>query len=133
MQYKYTLLKDFLTYPAGTIFIVRGVEENKYYDTWLLQDDGCIIKLNYKLFPINSFLDNPEWVKKELDEDNLIDLKCPKCGATKGDFFNTKYYNSHYNDDDYGIQFAIGIECICGYKRILYGTHYGILKLKKEL
>ena len=132
MQYKCTQLKDSLTSPIGTVFIICGIEEEKFYDVWQLQADGSLIKLNYRC-PIGGHLDNPEWFKKEIYKDSLIDLKCPKCGNTEGEFFSTKYCNHNYEDDDYGVQFAVGIECICGHKRILYGTHYGINKLKKEL
>lgn len=29
-------------------------------------------------------IDNPEWIKKEIDHSNSMDLKCPVCGETRG-------------------------------------------------
>ena len=95
MQYKCTQLKDSLTSPIGTVFIIRGVEEEKFYNVWQLQADGSLIKLNYRC-PIGGHLDDPEWFKKEIYKDSLIDLKCPKCGNTEGEFFSTKYCNHNY-------------------------------------
>jgi len=63
MQYKCTQLKDSLTSPIGTVFIICGIEEEKFYDVWQLQADGSLIKLNYRC-PIGGHLDNPEWFKK---------------------------------------------------------------------
>ena len=130
MRYKITKLYDSPEAPKGTVYHVLresnflGKQQYEYY-----QEGETYIRYT----PIGGNFDNPKWYKKEIEYDCLTDLKCPKCSDTRGDFFSKSYYISDYDSDRYGTQFAVGFECVCGHKRILYGTNYGIESLKREM
>ena len=58
-------------------------------------------------------------------------MKCPKCGDTRGAFFSKEWYVRDKDRDDYGVQFSVGFECICGHRRVLYGTRRGNERLRE--
>lgn len=128
MRYRLILLKDLPEYPAGTIFKLYELRERRGHSTkpGLVYDVGILRGDEYVTRTFEQdFIDNPTWFRKEIDPDLLCDLKCPKCGRTQGNFFSGGYYERDMDCDDYGLQYSVGFECLCGFKRILYGTHYG--------
>lgn len=130
MRYKVTKLYDSPDAPKGTVY-------------YILRESSFLGKRRYEYIKegtteicyqaVGGVFDDPQWFKKEIDYENLSNLKCPKCNETRGTFFSTSYYCRDIDADEYGTQFAIGFECVCGHKRVLYGTRYGTQKLEKEL
>lgn len=137
MQYRYTLLKDLPEYPKGTVFTVYGTVDyygctkGPFYEVGI-QDEIYPDLMNLLYFEVGGFFDDPTWFRKELDANALTDMTCPKCGSTNGFLFHESYHQSDEDRDDYGTQFAVGIECTCGHKRVLYGTKHGIKYLKSK-
>lgn len=138
MIYALTLLKDLPEYPAGTIFklygmrMPDGLRKKPFYEVGV-PNKYWPGHMDVKYYSVGSFIDDPKWFKKEIDTDYLVDLKCPKCGKTEGNFFSTSYYGRHFDSNDYGVQFSVGFECVCGHKRVLYGTKYGNRKIREKI
>lgn len=130
MRYKVTKLYDSPEAPKGTIYYI--LRETLFLGKWRYEyvKEGTS-EICY--CAVGGTFDDPKWFKKEIDYENIPDLRCPKCGGTQGSFFSTSYYRRDPDADDYGTQFAIGFECVCGHERVLYGTEYGKRKLEKEL
>ena len=133
MVYKYTLLKDTPTEKAGKVYKLYGVADyfnEPMYEIGIVEN-GYI---NLKTIPVKNglWLDNPELYKKEVDPYYLVDLRCPKCGDTQGNFLSIEYYQNDIDRDDYGCNYSVGFECLCGHKRILYGTDYGNIGTNTE-
>lgn len=142
MRYNLILKKDLPNFPAGTVFKNYGIKpkmqpswDGKFEKKWYNEigypdEDG-----EYDVFEreVGDFFDDEKWFDKKLDYDYLFDLKCPRCGETKGAFFSTKYYCRDMDRYDYGVQYGVGFECLCGHKRVLYGTEYGIKSLKEKI
>lgn len=95
MRYILTLLKDLPDYPAGTKFIY--IADKRHYD--YKSDDftsmECVDLLDnylqndrkyiYRRFVIpEKIINNPDWIKKEIAYFELLDIKCPICGETRG-------------------------------------------------
>lgn len=89
MNYKLTLLKDLPDYPAGTQFrYSRSYRHSTDCEDLygpiefmgLLTDKHMY---NRMLIPEN-IIDDPEWIRKDVDHTKSIDLKCPVCGETRG-------------------------------------------------
>ena len=93
MFYKLTLLKDLPKYPAGTQFSYRfgqwhyerndihEVDVNTFGKMGLYGSD----KMS-SLFPIpEEIIDDPEWIRKEVDYSKIVDLACPVCGESRVD------------------------------------------------
>lgn len=143
MRYNLTLKKDLPDFPAGTVFklykIVTKEERDGSFGNFVTRRYNQIGTPNchggYDIIerPVGDFVDDPSWFEKTVDNKFLSDLKCPKCGETKGNFFSTKCYCSDMDSYKYGVQYSVGFECLCGHKRILYGTEYGNEKLQKEM
>ena len=100
MRYNCTLLKDLPGYPAGTTF--RMLEEN---GKWHVLESG--------LFIPSTALNSPEWVKKEIDETCLTELKCKSCGSTKM-LLEGRYAGYDYDDDVYMYKIKFVGVCTCG-------------------
>lgn len=89
MNYKLTLLKDLPNYPAGTQFYYRLTHAYSFFRDELIGMESYMGLTNNKylnagtLIP-EEIIDNPEWVKKEIDYSTSLDLKCPICGETRG-------------------------------------------------
>lgn len=137
MMYKLTLLKDLPNYPAGTVFKSNlkprtNIHNARVYEV-IVPYRGNTNDLIIESWSVGGIIDDPDCFKKEIDSDELVDLRCPKCGGTQGDFFSTDYYRNDMGYDDYGVQFSVGFECLCGHKRVLYGTHFGNKKLREIL
>lgn len=79
MRYNCTLLKDIPEYPAGTTFTAEKIFL-VYEWRYLCKFPGDAYK---KQVFSNSIIDNPVWVRKEVDEACLTELKCSGCGSTK--------------------------------------------------
>ena len=108
MIYKCTLLKELPDYPIGTVFKAKqghdfGVD---YYECY-----------NYNA--LRNLVDNPTWVKKEIDFDSCKDLKCPECGGTRGIITGIAYKTGD-KYDGYRCTADVYFECICGHKRQLW-------------
>ena len=140
MRQKLTLLKDLPDYPAGTVFYIKDIrrsyacEDGPFYEVSVpdeIPNSGRRILKYYRVG--NSIIDDPTWFRREIDHEHLVNLRCPLCGETHGEFFSTSYYRRNMDSDDYGVQYGIGFECLCGHKRILYGTRYGNKKLREEM
>lgn len=140
MRQKLTLLKDLPEYPAGTVLYITGVkrsyacEDGPFYEVSVPDDRPNSRYRILKYFRVgDSIIDDPAWFKRETDVENAVDLRCPLCGETRGEFFSTSYYCRDMDSDDYGVQAATGFECVNGHKRVLCGSRYGIEKLRKEM
>ena len=133
MMYRLTLLKDLPNYPSGTIFKSElkprtTLRNTRVYEV-IVPYHGNTNNYIMENWTVGGIIDDPNWFKKEIDQDELVNLRCPKCGGTQGAFFSTDYYRHDSGYDDYGLQFSVGFECLCGHKRILYGTHFGNKRL----
>ena len=142
MRYNLILLKDTPEWPAGTVFKQNGTvmhgwafweTEGPYYDIAVPDGRGRYVCKNPSKYPYGCFLDDPSWVRREIDENYITDLKCPVCGSTQGMMFETSWYVRNMDSDDYGVQYSVGIECVCGHKRVLYGTRHGNKKLREKI
>ncbi len=126
MRYKITTLYDSPEVPIGTVYRVKEIYKN-----------GEIAYLEYssEAFPyltrgpVDKF-DNPKFYKKEIDDEWISDMVCPKCGSTKGLLFSEDYHVHDIDSNNYGCNYSVGIECICGHKRVIYGTNFGRKILK---
>ena len=136
MRYKFTLLKDLPGIEKGTVFKCLGVEYRTIYRQFKFERvPYYVISVNghFEHQEVGGIFDNSVWYKKEIDEDALTDLACPKCASVLGVPFAIDWYNRDLDSDSYGVQYAIGFECVCGHKRILYGTKYGVRRLQEQL
>lgn len=134
MRYKFTLLKDLPGHEKGTVFKCLGVED------WGVDAYGpevpCYVMLvdgHREYEKVGGALDNTAWVKKEIDEDTLTSAACPKCGSARGVPFGIEWYNPDRESNECGVQYAVGMECVCGHKFILYGTEGSIRRMKNRL
>ncbi len=140
MRYIFTQLKDLPRSPAGTVVKCIGIERRLDYNLLTYRPYYIISRVDERGINCieyaevgNSVYDNSEWYKREIDYESLADLRCPKCGGTKGTFFAKCSHEADIDSDRYGVQFSVGFECICGHKRIMYGTHYGNMDLQKDI
>lgn len=116
MKYKFTQLKDLPDSPAGTVIRCRGTRtilNTPCYE--LIKKDssgqGCI-----KDVPIGkTVFDNPEWYRKEIDYDRLIDLKCSECGETRGVVHIKTWYNHDRDSNSFGSNASVVFEYACGH------------------
>ena len=138
MRQKLTLLKDLPDYPAGTVFYIVNVlksyacKDGPFYEVSV--PSGQFDRRDLQYFRVgNSIIDDPAWFKRETDIENAVDLRCPLCGETRGEFFSTRFYCSDMDSYRYGVQYSVGFECVNGHRRILYGTEYGNKKLREEM
>lgn len=134
MRYKFTLLKDLPNHEKGTVFRCFGVEKHSTraygpaVPCYVIDDNGhCAYQ------EVGGILDNTAWFKKEIDEDALTSTACPKCGSARGVPFGIEWYNPDRESNECGVQYAVGMECVCGHKFILYGTEGGIRRMKNRL
>lgn len=132
MRYKFTLLKDLPGYEAGTEFKCRGIEKDwvggnsvKRVPCYVFEVDGIA-----ESYAVGGLLDDLKWFKREIDLEALTDLVCPVCSSTRGVFFGIDWYDRNLDSDSYGVQYGVGFECICGHRRILHGTKYGLQRLE---
>lgn len=142
MKYNLILLKDTPDWSAGTVFKQNGTvahgwsiceaKGGPFYDIAVPEGKGYVCEDPAK-YPYGCFLDDPSWVRREIDENRIHNLKCPACGSTQGMLFATSWYVCDMDRDDYGVQYSVGIECVCGHKRVLYGTRHGIKKLQERI
>lgn len=128
MRYKITTLFDSPDMPIGT-----EIRAKEIYKSGKVAYLECYSDLRGYCWnaPVDKY-DDPKWYKKELNEDWISDISCPKCGSTKGFLFSDSYYNSDLDDDSHGCNYSVGIECICGYKMIIYGTKCGNKYLRNK-
>ena len=84
MKYRCTLLKDLPEYPAGTTFTAEKVlfdtHSKSTQFTYLCTFQG---ETHGNFVFSDTLLNNPIWVRKEIDESCLTELKCDACGGTK--------------------------------------------------
>lgn len=121
MRYILTLLKDLPDYPAGTQFkysygydrgtINRGHLMDPQPYMGLINDDNLY---NVMLIP-KKIIDNPEWVKKEIDYSKSMDLRCPVCGETRGNIIVCgrtcgSKSDGYYNDANVYFEYDCGHE-----------------------
>ena len=135
MRYKFTLLQDLPNIKKGTVFKCRGIEDYSKGPYGFKKVPCYAVNINghTEHHEVGGDFDNPTWYKKEIDEAELMELTCPKCSAVRGVPFDITWYNRDLESDEYGVQYAVGFECVCGHKRILYGTPYGIRRLQEQL
>lgn len=119
MYYKYTLLKDLPEAKAGTSWTFDEPPEElkkEYRDK--LDDETINLRAgDHPSFPLSTkTLKNPEWFKKELDEELLTEIKCPVCGETRGRIYATKEYKYVWADDVREDVFTVWFEFACGHK-----------------
>lgn len=138
MRQKLTLLKNLPDYPSGTVFYIKGIrrtyagQDGPFYEVSAPDDSPGYRRLLY--YPVgHSIIDDSAWFAREIDYDSLAELRCPLCGETRGEFFSTSYYCNNMDRDNYGVQYGVGFECLCGHKRVLYGTKFGIIRLYEEM
>ncbi len=117
MRYKLTLLKDLPDYPAGTVFKYRNGLINclgSFKKEEFMGVAGSDSLTGGLCFP-RKILDDPTWIKKEIDYDSLKDLKCPICGETRGEMsvHSFRYGNSY---DGYGYASDVFFEYACGHE-----------------
>ena len=138
MRQRLTLLKDLPDYPAGTVFYIEGVKgshackDGPFYEVSVPSGQPGRRDLQY-LRVGGSIIDDPSWFKREADVENAVDLRCPLCGETRGEFFSTKFFCSDMDSYRYGVQYSVGFECVNGHRRVLYGTEFGNKKLREEI
>lgn len=112
MTYVCTLLKELPDYPVGTQFIImEGDKENSHGYYCKFPGDRYMLWENYKI--PKSAIDNPEWVKKTVDESCLTELKCSNCGSTKL-LLQTYHAPSSYDDGVRYYKMGIRGVCPCG-------------------
>lgn len=136
MYYILTLLKDLPKYPKGTkfdlservrlcgynsdvikrkdyfmrIYIPNGVDNKQIRALERENEDYEYIER--LLIPLE-VINNPEWVKKEVNRARYTDIKCPKCGTTKCLIHVIPYevgnrYDGYYNTADVTLEFECG-------------------------
>lgn len=110
MRYICTLLKDLPEVPTGTVFRVLG-------------ENGKITIIDRVSVP-TSIINNSEWVKKDLDETCLTELKCKSCGNTKM-LLEARKANYDYDDGVYFYKMKLVGVCPCGCENefITFTTH----------
>jgi len=114
MQYKFTLLKDLSNYPAGTVFrYFKGKSQllGSFKELELMGID----RLASPLCIPQEVIDNPSWIKKEIDFDSLVDLKCPVCGETRGEV-SVHLYRRGNPDEGYSNCADVYFEYACGHE-----------------
>lgn len=119
MDYNCTLLKELPDYPVGTTFKVR-VKDNKTIILNSFKD-----QLNKRaVYIAESVINNPDWVKKELDETCLTELKCKSCGSAKM-LLEARHAPYKYDDGVYFYRMKVIGICTCGYENefIEFTTH----------
>lgn len=135
MKYRFVLLKDLPGFKAGSkfpLYRVRKCLNETYYDIGL-PDKGYVEKKS-----IVDILDDPEWFRKEIDEDRLIDLKCPKCTGTHVFLYSDEIYNLNKERDGFSragcIESALAFQCVnCGHKRIIYGSGRALQQIEDQM
>ena len=121
MKYKITTLFDSPDMKIGTIIYAKEI----YRKGKVEYLECCVEGQNYVWRSAVNKFDNPKWYKKELDDNYISNISCPKCGSTNGILFSDSYYDSDIDSNSHGCQYSVGIECVCGHKRIIYGTIHG--------
>lgn len=115
MRYKFTQLNELPDSPVGTIVRCLGI----VYNSWAKCDEYEMVnECDNTIFTVpvgKTIYDNPKWYRKEIDYRALVNIKCPRCGDTKGVFITDSYYVRDLDRDDYGINYEVGFECVCGY------------------
>ena len=87
MRYKLTLLKDLPNFPKGTVF-KYSVGKKMLLSSFRKQQFLGLYDSDRLTWPPiipENIINDPEWIKKEVDYDSLIDLKCNVCGETRGE------------------------------------------------
>jgi hypothetical protein len=82
-------------------------------------DFGIIYYECYNHNSLKKLVDDPIWVKKEIDFDSCKDLKCPECGETRG-LLTVDSYRTGDKYDGYHSTSDIYFEYVCGHKRKLW-------------
>ena len=124
MKYKLTLLKDLPRYPAGTVF---SYEEGYYRGcggSGLVYNRFCCVYGGTPQYPLcipEEIINNPEWIKKEIDFTGCIDIKCPVCGETRGNI-EINAWRSGDKYDGYSSRACVYIEYACGHDRRCIGS-----------
>lgn len=123
MTYKCILLKDLPDFDAGTEFYIKKLDsrDDEYYCKF--PNENSYLKYNYQI--PKEVIDNPIWVKKELDENCLTELKC-SCGNTNL-FIEPREEPSEWDDDIRYFYMSIYSICPkCGRENhiIKFKTHY---------
>lgn len=128
MYYKYTLLKDLPEAKAGTSWTFdEPPEELKKEYRNKLDDETINLRAENQSFSLSTkTLKNPEWFKKELAEDSLVEIKCPICGETHGRVYATKEYKYVWDDDARENVFTTWFEFACehGTREIFTKNYY---------
>lgn len=133
MFYKLTLLKDLPGYPAGTQFSFR---HGRYQ---YVTEHGLETNINAKmglygsnkmksLFPIpEEIIDDPEWIKIEVDYSKIIDLACPECGETRADM---SFSDASGIDGVRGI--FVHLEYACGHQGGRFGRYFHVYHFAED-
>lgn len=117
MLYNCTVLKDLPECPAGTRFKMQpfrwNVKDNFTY-TYQFPGDKEASSQNARIS--RSVVDNPTWVRKEIDESCLTELKCEACGGTRM-LLNVvpAPVPRRYRHDTYYYRDRLVGECPCGH------------------
>lgn len=115
MRYKLTLLKDLPDYPAGTVFYYTD-DRRKVWDAFeRMKFIGTSRDHMTTAFPFNpELIDNPVWIRKEPDVQELLDLRCPICGETRGRLA-VNAYRIGDSEDGYRNKADVYFEYMCGH------------------
>ena len=116
MTYNCILLKELPNYNVGTEFKIKEFEwcnRIEYYCEFP-EDVAAGRGMSYPNYRISrKVIDNPKWVKKEIDEDCLTELKCKKCGSTKM-LLEAIHAPYDYDDGVYFYRMKVIGKCTCG-------------------
>ena len=135
MKYRFVLLKDLPEFKASSTFplyrVKKTLDEKLCYEI-------TTPKGNIRWIEVGGVLDDPEWFRKEIDEDRSIDLKCPKCAGTRVFLYHDEIYNLNKERDGFCrsgcIESALAFQCVsCGHKRIIYGSNSVIQRLQDQI
>lgn len=114
MHYKFILKKDLpkmdvkAGYTIKCIGLVNSLADGLCY---MLEEDSCITYA-----PVGKcLLDNRELFDKQIDEESLVDCKCPICGETRGVLKIQLWNGLNRDNDDYGINAVPIFEYACGH------------------
>ena len=119
MKYICELLKDLPHFPAGTMF--TALEQYSHWNKRLeYQLEFKDPKLQSRAACCDCFLttetiNDPEWVRKEIDPASITDLSCPKCGGHSY-VLETEEEPYKYSDGIRYFQRALYGRCLCGEK-----------------
>ena len=115
MYYKYTLLKDLPEAKAGTAWTFSEPPkevEREYHSL----GETVHVEHNGKRFCLSrDTLMNPEWFKREIDKEYLMEIKCPICGETHGRMYLTKEYKYVWKEDAHANEVSVWFEFACGH------------------